>query len=669
MCEFWTFCDDGRRAKARVDVRYVTPAEVESMRMRKYRAAVLLKDFLNSATRLRSIPEVAAVVLEGEALMLQHGRVEVTNPSLGELVAGVVLRASGVRICVPGTSDKAAVFGPHGSGSCKVDIVTCVNMDAKKGAMCHQQELDKGARDVLLDASKDAADDVHIGLDLLEHFGVSASHISTWAFFERIMFFFTSPALAYIWLGMAGPTFPVLVCLLAWHRASRTKIVFLENVPSFPISTIEALMGDLYTCYFFYLSPSDVGCEYLSRQRVFIMLLLRGAAQVAFDVVSVLETVLQRSGTLYNSFWYLLHESEKVRYREYAQQWLQQRGVLPEAAKMPVYEFPDLRHANRFGGAALEDIWCLQLVFRRGGGGGGDAWYEAQKGEHDRRMASGEEHLNKNVSEILQVADLFPDDNATNVKPTTHGSLADVSTRAEGSLVKSDDTCLLEVPPQLSSILARRLAPLPLVHLFLLLVWLETEKKLAQEVDKKEYALFQVSEATAQIQMLQKALADADERQASEQQIVPVESAEDKAPASPLDDPDSPADVAKDESAATAEIAALPEPPTDPAPSPNHPAGVPLDPMSGLVSPAPVPAAPETTLPTPDLAEKPEAKPQILATAEKPIGKSPAKAPPPKMPKSPAIKAASKKSKAADAEPLSAKRTRQGLQKSSRCCD
>ena len=159
-----------------------------------------------------------------------------------------------------------------------------------------------------MDASKDAADDVHIGLDLLEHFGVSASHISTWAFFERIMFFFTSPALAYIWcerhraycrisscdidcsgfpcvdyspcgsrLGMAGPTFPVLVCLLAWHRASRTKIVFLENVPSFPISTIEALMGDLYTCYFFYLSPSDVGCEYLSRQRVFIMLLLRGA--------------------------------------------------------------------------------------------------------------------------------------------------------------------------------------------------------------------------------------------------------------------------------------------------------------------------------------------------------------------------------------------------------
>ena len=127
--------------------------------------------------------------------------------------------------------------------------------------------------------------------------------------------------------------------------------------------------------------------------------------------------------------------------------------------------------------------------------------------------------------------------------------------------------------------------------------------------------------------------------------------------------------MAKDESAATAEIAALPEPPTDPAPSPNHPAGVPLDPMSGLVSPAPVPAAPETTLPTPDLAEKPEAKPQILATAEKPIGKSPAKAPPPKMPKSPAIKAASKKSKAADAEPLSAKRTRQGLQKSSRCCD
>ena len=34
-----------------------------------------------------------------------------------------------------------------------------------------------------------------------------------------------------------------------------------------------------------------------------------------------------RPGFIYNSFWYLLHETEKARYTEYMKQWYAKRGV------------------------------------------------------------------------------------------------------------------------------------------------------------------------------------------------------------------------------------------------------------------------------------------------------------------------------------------------------
>ena len=139
------------------------------------------------------------------------------------------------------------------------------------------------------------------------HFGLDIREISSLSLLQKLTTFFTRPALPFIWcyrherfchlsrcdvdisgfpcvdysksgkrLGILGPTFPVLLSLLAWHRAARTKIVFLENVPEFPVLILEALMVDLFTVHPFYLSPEDVACEYLSRKRVFIMLLLRG---------------------------------------------------------------------------------------------------------------------------------------------------------------------------------------------------------------------------------------------------------------------------------------------------------------------------------------------------------------------------------------------------------
>ena len=56
----------------------------------------------------------------------------------------------------------------------------------------------------------------------------------------------------------------------------RTKVVMLENVPEFPLPVLEALVADMYTVHAFYLSPADVACEFLSRKRLFMLLLLRG---------------------------------------------------------------------------------------------------------------------------------------------------------------------------------------------------------------------------------------------------------------------------------------------------------------------------------------------------------------------------------------------------------
>ena len=77
-------------------------------------------------------------------------------------------------------------------------------------------------------------------------------------------------------LGIYGMTLPVLLALLKWHRSRKTKLVFLENVPEFPVEILILLMTDLYDVRYFYMKPADAGCEHLSRMRVFIILMLRG---------------------------------------------------------------------------------------------------------------------------------------------------------------------------------------------------------------------------------------------------------------------------------------------------------------------------------------------------------------------------------------------------------
>ena len=93
---------DGRRMKPNLDPHYTSEADIQQMqtphmesrhllsllvaiarnpgqraesRDRKFRAALLLKDLLNSATRGQNLPGVAAVIVGGCALALQHGRV------------------------------------------------------------------------------------------------------------------------------------------------------------------------------------------------------------------------------------------------------------------------------------------------------------------------------------------------------------------------------------------------------------------------------------------------------------------------------------------------------------------------------------------------------------------------------------------------------------------
>ena len=76
--------------------------------------------------------------------------------------------------------------------------------------------------------------------------------------------------------GIYGPSFAILCALFAFHRAKRTRAVFLENVPEFSLQVLYALAGDMWNVYPFYLQPQDCACEFLSRTRLFVMLLLKG---------------------------------------------------------------------------------------------------------------------------------------------------------------------------------------------------------------------------------------------------------------------------------------------------------------------------------------------------------------------------------------------------------
>ena len=169
------------------------------------------------------------------------------------------------------------------------------------------KDSDKSCRDVLIAQCED--DDQHVGGDILDHlhWRDAPQHISAWLVLQKITSFFTTPLLPYMWcykhqqyclfkqcdidnsgfpcvdyspagsqLGVYGPTFNVLLALLAWHRGRQTKIVFLENVTEFPIEIIRFLMEDMFHVEEFYVQPADAGCEYLSRMRVFILLTLRG---------------------------------------------------------------------------------------------------------------------------------------------------------------------------------------------------------------------------------------------------------------------------------------------------------------------------------------------------------------------------------------------------------
>ena len=56
-----------------------SPGQREESRARKFRAALLVKDFLNSAARARNVAGVAAVLVGGCALPLQYGRLALAN--------------------------------------------------------------------------------------------------------------------------------------------------------------------------------------------------------------------------------------------------------------------------------------------------------------------------------------------------------------------------------------------------------------------------------------------------------------------------------------------------------------------------------------------------------------------------------------------------------------
>ena len=168
------------------------------------------------------------------------------------------------------------------------------------------EDNDAGCQRVL-GASCAAHEDTHVGRDVLEHFGLSLSYISTWTVWQKVVHIFSLYPRSFMYCtvhqhwcnfgacdldvsgfpctdfspaglreGIHGKTFTVLLCLLAWHRCCRTRIICLENVVQFPSQVLEALVKDMYQVHIFEMDPSASGCEHVSRRRVFFLLLLKG---------------------------------------------------------------------------------------------------------------------------------------------------------------------------------------------------------------------------------------------------------------------------------------------------------------------------------------------------------------------------------------------------------
>ena len=160
----------------------------------------------------------------------------------------------------------------------------------------------------------------HVGMDVSDHIdlgGYTIDVINTWTVQDKVMFILRAPVRSTVrcivhprgegcqhcmcvplgcdidvsgfpctdWsvsgnrLGVRGPTFVVLLCLVAWYRASRIPLIVLEKVPELDTSVLQTLLGDIYELVFVCLSPADVACEFINRKRLFVWGMLRGFSQ------------------------------------------------------------------------------------------------------------------------------------------------------------------------------------------------------------------------------------------------------------------------------------------------------------------------------------------------------------------------------------------------------
>jgi site-specific DNA-cytosine methylase len=88
-------------------------------------------------------------------------------------------------------------------------------------------------------------------------------------------------------LGVEGPTIGVLLCICHWHLERETPLVLLENVPDFRTELVFALMQHKYYIVVIYLSPKNVGAEFLSRERVFIWM-VHMSSLLLFELVEII---------------------------------------------------------------------------------------------------------------------------------------------------------------------------------------------------------------------------------------------------------------------------------------------------------------------------------------------------------------------------------------------
>lgn len=83
--------------------------------------------------------------------------------------------------------------------------------------------------------------------------------------------------------GLHGPSGPLLLAWIRWHRSQQTALIVHENVVGFDVSIFVRYLGDMYHVTSTVADPADVGWECCRRPRIYVALFHKEKIQLRPD--------------------------------------------------------------------------------------------------------------------------------------------------------------------------------------------------------------------------------------------------------------------------------------------------------------------------------------------------------------------------------------------------